>query len=404
MSNVILPLTGPQSSRPPVPLIDLVEQYETIQGEIRDAVERVFATQRFVLGDEVAEFECDVAAFCDARFAIGCASGSDALLLAMMALDIGPGDEVITSPYTFFATGSAIHRTGARPVFVDIDPKTFNLCPKAVEAAITPRTRAIMPVHLFGQCADMEPLWRCAVKNGLAIVEDAAQAIGASYRGRRAGVLGTMGCFSFFPTKNLGGAGDGGMITTDDPDLAARLGRLRVHGDAGRYEHLEVGINSRLDALQAAVLSVKLRHLDDWAEQRRENAARYEQLFRDHRLTDVVELPETARDCTHVYNQYCVRVRDGLRDDVLATLRREQVGSAIYYPKPLHLQECFRTLGYAAGDFPESERASAETIALPIYPELGAERQAIVVETFAQAVAGARSRVIPAADSHRRAA
>jgi dTDP-4-amino-4,6-dideoxygalactose transaminase len=234
-SEAILSIHDAPRPDAPVPLIDLVEQYDAIRDEIHAAADRVLASQRFILGDEVAEFEQEVAAYCDARHAIGCASGTDALILALMALDIGPGDEVITSPYTFFATASAIHRVGARPVFVDINPHTFNLCPDAVAAAISSATRAIMPVHLFGQCADMESLWRLAVRHGLAIIEDAAQAIGSTYRGRRAGVLGTIGCFSFFPTKNLGGAGDGGMLATDDPDLAARLRRLRVHGDAGRY-------------------------------------------------------------------------------------------------------------------------------------------------------------------------
>ncbi len=406
MSQDILPIHAAEAAATPVPLIDLVEQYEAIRGEVHGAMDRVLDSQRFILGDEVAEFESEVAAYCDARHAIGCASGTDALLLSLMVLDIGAGAEVITSPYTFFATASSIHRAGAKPVFVDIDPRTFNLDPRAVEAAITERTKAIMPVHIFGQCADMEPLWRMAVRHGLAIIEDAAQAIGAKYRGRHAGVLGTLGCFSFFPTKNLGGAGDGGMVTTDDADLAARLKRLRVHGDVGRYEHIEVGLNSRLDALQAAVLRVKLRRLEAWTEARRTNAARYAELFAAQRLLDAVELPAETSDGRHVFNQYCIRVREGRRDEVLRGLQERQVGCAIYYPKPLHVQHCFRYLGHKAGEFPEAERAAAETLALPIYAELGAARQEAVVRAISAALAGSAQRAwtIPIRDAGKRAA
>lgn len=391
MSESILPLSSAAPAPTPVPMIDLVEQHESIADEVRDAVEQVFATQRFVLGDEVVDFEHEVEAYCDARHAIGCASGSDALLLSLMALDIGPGDEVITSPYTFFATASSITRTGATPVFVDIDPTTYNLDPEGVEAAVSSRTRAIMPVHLFGQCADMETLWRVAVRHNLAIVEDAAQAIGATHNGRHAGVLGTLGCFSFFPTKNLGGAGDGGLITSDDPDLTARLRRLRVHGDAGRYQHLEVGINSRLDALQAAVLRVKLRHLPRWTQQRQENAARYEDMIASSGLGDHIDLPTATPESEHVYNQYVVRVKEGRRDELLEGLRARDVGCAVYYPQPLHLQTCFSSLKYQAGDFPEAERASAETVALPIYPELGAQRQELVVQAMCDSLGVGRS-------------
>jgi dTDP-4-amino-4,6-dideoxygalactose transaminase len=406
MQDVILPLRAPQQTKAaPVPLIDLVEQHETIRDDVLAAVERVFATQHFILGEEVAALEQEVAAWCDARDAIGCASGTDALVLALMALDIGPGDEVITTPFTFFATASSIERVGATPVFVDIDPHTFNLDHHAVAAAITSRTRAIVPVHLFGQCAHMEPLWRLAVLHGLAIVEDAAQAIGATYHGRKAGVLGTIGCFSFFPTKNLGGAGDGGMLTTDDPDLAARLRRLRVHGDAGRYEHIEVGLNSRLDALQAAVLRVKLRHLDDWSAARAANARRYDRWIAEAGLGDLVHTPTVGREYGHVWNQYAVRVVDGQRDAVMAELRRREIGCAVYYPKPLHLQTCFKHLGCKAGQFPEAERLSRETLALPIYPELGEARQHRVVEALSEAVAVARqSRTIAFPAQTRRAA
>jgi dTDP-4-amino-4,6-dideoxygalactose transaminase len=368
----------------PVPLIDLVAQHRQIESEVADAVNRVFSEQRFILGDEVAELECDLAEYCDSREAIGCASGTDALLLALMALDIGPGDEVITSPYTFFATGSSIYRLGASPVFCDIDPVSFNLDPQAVEAVVTSRTRAILPVHIFGQCAEMEPLWRIAGQAGLPIVEDACQAIGAEYQNRRAGVLGTMGCFSFFPTKNLGGAGDGGLITTDDPTLAARIRRLRVHGEAGQYDHVEVGLNSRLDALQAAVLRVKLRHLDQWTAARQRNARRYELLFEEYGLLDAVVLPATQHDRRHVYNQYCVRIGGGERDKVLAGLRARQIGCNIYYPKPLHLQKCFADLGYEPGSLPLAEQAARETLALPIYPELTEENQERVVRGIAE--------------------
>lgn len=385
MNADILPLSSATAPAAPVPLIDLVEQFEGISDEVRSVVDRVLTTQKFILGEDVTAFEQQVASFCDARHAIGCASGTDALILALMALDIGPGDEVITSPYTFFATASSIHRVGAKPVFVDIDPQTFNLDPAAVEAAVTPRTKAIMPVHLFGQCAEMQPLWRTSVRHGLAIVEDAAQAIGATYQGRQSGVLGTIACFSFFPTKNLGGAGDGGMMSTDDADLCARMKRLRVHGDVGRYEHVEVGLNSRLDALQAAILSVKLRHLPAWTAARQANAKRYELLFQESGLSEHLIAPPTQSECGHAFNQYCIRVPGGRRDEVLQSLQRQQIGCAVYYPKPLHLQTCFRDLGYKSGDFPESERASAETIALPIYAELGMARQDRVVRALATA-------------------
>ncbi len=396
----ILPITTSQESSQPVPLIDLVAQYGTIRDEVQEAVHRVFERQSFVLGEEVSNFEDEVAEYCDSTHAIGCASGSDALLLALMALEIGPGDEVITTPYSFFATASSIARTGATPVFVDIDPSTYNIDTNRIEAAITRRTRAIMPVHLFGQCVDMDPIWRVATQHGLAIVEDAAQAIGASYRSRKAGVLGSVGCFSFFPTKNLGGAGDGGLVTTDDKDLASRLRRLRVHGDIGGYTHVDVGINSRLDALQAAVLSVKLKHLDSWSEARRENDRNYGELFQEFALNERVQSPTEVPERHHIYNQFTIRV-PGVRDEVLKRLRERQVGCSIYYPKPLHLQECFSSLNYKYGDFPEAERAAAETIALPIFPELGAERQRIVVRELHHVLAEIDAEMYP---SVRRAA
>ena len=382
MSEVSSPHLEDDAVIPPVPFIDLVRQYESICEEINESVSRVFTEQAFVLGDEVSEFEFEAAEYCDSREAIGCASGSDALLLALMALDLKPGDEVVTSPYSFFATASSIHRAGAVPVFADIRPDSYNIDPEAVEAAITPKTRVILPVHLYGQCADMEPLWRLAVRHGLTIIEDAAQAIGAELLGRRAGVLGTLGCFSFFPTKNLGGAGDGGLITTDDADLAARLRSLRVHGDRGGYDHVEIGLNSRLDALQAAVLRVKLAHLDEWTEQRQKNAENYGTLFEEYDLLDIVHPPKVIQGRRHIFNQFCIRITNGERDAVKGSLHEQQVGCAIYYPKPLHLQPCFTFLGYEPGSIPESERAAAETLALPIFPELTDEEQERVVQAI----------------------
>ncbi len=385
MSEAV-PTDGQEIRPEPVPLIDLVAQHQEIESQVAAAVSRVFSEQRFILGDEVAELEFELAGYCDAREAIGCASGTDALLLALMALDIGPGDEVVTSPYSFFATASSIYRLGATPVFCDIDPASFNLDPQAVGAAISPRTKAIMPVHLFGQCAEMEPIQRIAASAGIPIVEDACQAIGAEYQKRRAGVLGTIGCFSFFPTKNLGGAGDGGLVTTDDAALAARVRRLRVHGEASQYDHIEVGLNSRLDALQAAVLRIKLRRLDAWTTARQRNARRYEVMFEEYGLLDCITLPGTQHDRRHVYNQYCVRVSAGQRDKVLAGLRERKIGCSVYYPKPLHLQTCFAELGYHPGDLPHSEQASRDSLALPIYSELTEEQQERVVKGIAESL------------------
>ena len=370
----------------PVPFIDLRAQHATIRTEVMEAVGRVFENQSFVLGEEVSGFEGDAADYCDAREAVGCASGTDALLLSLMACGVGPGDEVITSPFTFFATAGSIHRVGATPVFVDVEPDGFNIDPEAIEAAVTPRTKAIMPVHIFGQTAEMDPIWRTAAKHGLHVIEDAAQSIGAEYRGRRSGVLGTIACFSFFPTKNLGGAGDGGMMTTDDAEISANLKRLRVHGDVGGYEHVQVGLNSRLDALQAAVLRVKLRHLDDWTEARRANAERYDALLNDYRVADAVAPPARLPERRHVYNQYVTRVTGGRRESVLAHMRNAGVGAAVYYPKPLHLQTCFADLGYRKGQLPVAERACEEVLALPIFAELGEERQETVVRTLCGAL------------------
>jgi dTDP-4-amino-4,6-dideoxygalactose transaminase len=389
----------------PIPFIDLVAQYQTIREDVREAVDRVFETQSFVLGDEVSGLEAEIADYCDARHAVGCASGTDALILSLLAVGVEPGDEVITSPFTFFATAGAIHRIGARPVFADIEPNSFNLCPNQVEKALTEKTAAIMPVHLFGQCAEMEPLWRLSARYKIPVIEDACQAIGAQYRGRKAGALGTVGCFSFFPTKNLGGAGDGGMIVTDDAEIAGRLQRLRVHGDVGGYNHVEVGFNSRLDSLQAAVLRVKLRSLDQWSEARRSHAKLYHELFRDFNLRSAIDPPATLPDRRHIYNQFTIRVRGGRRDEVMKSLRNANIGCAVYYPIPLHLQTCFEFLGYTAGDFPESERACQEVLSLPIYAEISTDQQHRVVTGLAEAVRAGSTITFPdSSDADRRAA
>jgi dTDP-4-amino-4,6-dideoxygalactose transaminase len=367
-----------------VPALDLKAQYATIRDEIDRAVRQVIESQYFILGPEVAGLESEVAGYCGVGHAVGCASGSDALLLPLMALGVGPGDEVITSPYTFFATGGAIWRTGARPVFVDIDPETYNIDPARIEDAITSRTKVVVPIHLYGQSADMDPIRALAAKHGLAVLEDAAQAIGSAYRGKRTGGLGHAAAFSFYPSKNLGAFGDAGMVTTDDPELARKVARLRVHGMEPKYHHHDVGFNSRLDALQAAILRVKLRHLDAWTEARREAARRYRGLFLDagpgHE--DVV-LPVEREGDFHVYNQYVIRVPAAARDPLRAHLASKRIGTEIYYPIPLHLQVCFAELGHRPGDFPFSEAAASETIALPMYPELTESSRAYVVETIA---------------------
>ncbi len=360
-----------------VPLLDLRAQHQTIRGEVMAAVERIFESQSFILGAEVEEFECAAADYCGAPQAISCASGSDALLLALMAYEIGPEDEVITVPFTFFATAGAIARIGARPVFIDINADDFNLNPELIERAITRRTRAIMPVHLFGQCAAMEVIMEIARRHRLPVIEDAAQAIGAEAHGRRAGTMGEIGCFSFFPSKNLGGAGDGGLLTTNDAELAEKLRMLRVHGSKVKYYHRYVGINSRLDALQAAVLRVKLKYLDQWTEARRRNAARYNTLFTEAGIEEVMTPPAHPHH-RHIYNQYTIRCPR--RDELLASLKEQDIGTEIYYPVPLHLQECFASLGYRAGHLPVSEKAAHECLSLPIYPEMTAGMQECVVD------------------------
>src|SRR5215213_6422792 len=364
-----------------VPLLDLQAQYVSLRDELREALERVMISQRFVLGDEVRELENTIAAYCETKHAIGCASGSDALLLTLMALDVKTGDEVITTPFSFFATAACVARLGARPVFVDIDPQTYNIDPSMVADAITPRTKAIMPVHIYGQCALMDPLLELSERRGIPIVEDAAQAIGASDKGRRAGSIGLMGCFSFYPTKNLGGAGDGGMVTTNDTRIAERLRRLRAHGGSTEYQHEEVGINSRLDELQAAVLRVKFPSLDRWSEERARRAERYTELLNKANLSFPLMTPYVRRAGRHIFHQYVIRV-SGNRDNLSEHLKAHGIGSKVYYPVPLHLQECFSNLGYKEGDFPQSESAARETLALPVYPELTDEQQVYVVESI----------------------
>lgn len=367
-----------------VPLLDLRVQQEPLREQMDRAVARVFDSTAFILGGEVAALEKEIAAYSNCEFGIGCASGTDALLLALMAFDVQTGDEVITTPYSFFATASSITRLGATPVFVDIDPDTFNLDVSQVEAKITSRTKAIMPVHLFGQCARMDELIAIAEKHNVPIIEDAAQAIGAEDAGRRAGAMSAAGCFSFYPSKNLGGAGDGGMLTTNDAALARKLSVLRVHGSETKYYHKFVGLNSRLDNLQAAILRVKLPHLDDWSQQRQQNAEIYKKLFIEANLTEQIGLPFERKNVRHIYNQFTIRINGGKRDDLKQFLTENEIGTDIYYPVPLHLQECFEYLGYKTGDLPESERAANETLALPIYPELTIEQQEYVVAKIAQ--------------------
>lgn len=364
-----------------VTLLDLKEQNQSLRTEIEAALGRVLNSNGYILGSEVAELEKELAAYCDTKYAIGCASGSDAILLGLMAFDIGPGDEVITTPYSFFATVSSITRLGATPVFVDIDPVIYNLDVSQVEAKITSRTKAIEPVHLYGQCADMAALKAISEKHGVPLIEDAAQAIGAAENGTRAGTFGSVGCFSFYPSKNLGGMGDGGFVTTNDDALAKKLLALRVHGSEEKYYHKYVGLNSRLDGFQGAVLRVKLPHLDKWTERRRNNAENYRQMFTDLRLTEEIGLPVERRNCKHIFNQYVIRVPQR-RDELREFLTQKGIGTDIYYPVPLHLQECFAYLGYVRGDMPESEKAARETLALPIYPELRAEQQEYVVNAM----------------------
>jgi dTDP-4-amino-4,6-dideoxygalactose transaminase len=366
----------------PVPLLDLQEQYRPIRDDLIAALIRVADTQRFIGGPEVEALERELAAFIGVRHAIGVSSGTDALLVSLMALGIGPGDEIVTTPFSFFATAGSIVRLGAVPVFVDVDPGTLNIDASAVAAAITPRTRAIMPVHLYGLCADMQPLLEAAARAGVPVTEDAAQAIGASYGDRQAGAMGAVGCFSFFPSKNLGAFGDAGLVTTDDDRLAHDVRLLRDHGAEPKYFHKRVGGNFRLDALQAAVLRVKLPHLAAWTAARRANADRYDRLFRERRLDVRVPIRPDGRG--HIFNQYVIRVPH--RDEVRASLERAGIGTEIYYPVPFHLQECFAPLGYRQGAFPAAEAAAREVLALPVYPGLTEMQQRSVVDALEHAL------------------
>lgn len=368
-----------------VPLLDLKAQYQTIKDECLAVTREIYESQYFILGPHVEKLEKEIARYCSAKYAVGVSSGTDGLLLCLMAAKIGYGDRVITSPYTFFATAGAVSRLGAIPVFVDVDPKTYNISPAGIAAAIQnmpaadrKTLKAIIPVHLYGQCADMDPILEIARKHHLVVIEDAAQAIGSEYKGRRAGSMGDYGCFSFFPSKNLGGFGDGGIVTTNSPDLHEDLKILRVHGGHPKYYHSRIGGNFRLDALQAAIVSVKLNYLDQWTAARQHNAARYRTLFQEAGLNGIIRLPE-EKESRHIYNQFVIIVpekRDALRD----FLTSRNVGCEIYYPVPLHLQVCFADLGYQAGDFPVSEHAAAHSLALPVYPELSDDQMRYVVD------------------------
>jgi dTDP-4-amino-4,6-dideoxygalactose transaminase len=391
------PLVYPvEEAAAPIPMLDLKAQYRTIQPQVEAAVHRVLESQHFILGPEVESFERDLASYVGCRYAIGVASGSDALLVSLMALDIEPGDEIITTPYTFFATAGAVARLGARPIFMDIDPRSYNIDPQAVTDYLRGqhpvlndssrfdhdprRVKGLMPVHLFGQCADMKPLLDLARRHDIPLIEDAAQALGARYQGCAAGTMGRFGCFSFFPSKNLGAAGDGGAIVTDEGGLAEKVRMLRAHGSKPKYIHPLIGLNSRLDALQAAILRVKLPYLDRWTAARQTAAARYDDLLRDHAL----QLPWCRPVDRHIFNQYVVRT--DRRDEALAAMKAARIGCEIYYPRPMHLQDCFRYLGYRPGDLPHAEAAARETLALPIFPEIELAQQERVVRTLRRAV------------------
>jgi dTDP-4-amino-4,6-dideoxygalactose transaminase len=372
----------PPRTRPLFPFLDLKAQYATIAEEVAACIAKVLESQQLILGPDVQSLETELAAFVGCKYCIGCASGSDALLLALMALEIGAGDEVITTPFTFVATAGSIARLQAIPVFVDIDPVTYNIDPGCLARAITPRTRAITPVHLFGLMADMGAIRDIAAASNLPVIEDAAQAIAAAQRGTMAGNSGAIGCFSFFPSKNLGAAGDGGMLCTNDTELADRLRVLRAHGSRKKYHYERLGVNSRLDTLQAAILRVKLRHLESWTAARRRNAAAYRRLFADAGLSSCVQLPAEPPGYRHVYNQFTIRTadRDGLRNYLAA----EGIPTEIYYPLPLHLQPAFAYLGYKPNDFPQAELASKQVLALPIFPDLTQEQQRSVVQSIAE--------------------
>jgi dTDP-4-amino-4,6-dideoxygalactose transaminase len=367
-----------------VPFFDLAVQFKSIEDEIRSSLDEVFRSQQFIMGPKVQALEEAIAGYCRTRYAVGVASGSDALLLSLMALGIGTGDEVLLPPFTFFATAGSVSRLGATPIFVDIDRETYNIDPSRIEEKISTRTKAVIPVHLFGQCADMDPLLEIAKEKKLFVIEDAAQALGAEYKpkagsaGRRAGQIGDLGCFSFYPTKNLGAFGDAGMTVTDNPALAEKVKLLRVHGSQPKYFHKAIGMNSRLDTIQAAILLVKFKYLEKWTAERQKKAVRYQRLFEDL-LPSVkgLELPAVQYQNRHIFHQYVIRVPE--RDRLKQFLAAEGVGTDIYYPVPLHLQECYSFLNYRRGDLPNSEKASAEVLALPIYPELTEDQQGMVV-------------------------
>jgi len=386
-----------------VPFFDLNAQFSSIEEEIKSALDEVFKTQQFILGPKVEALEQTIAQYCQTRFAMGVASGSDALLLSLMALGIGSGDEVILPPFTFFSTAGVVSRLGAIPVFVDIDPATYNIDPSKIEMKITSKTKAIIPVHLFGQCADMDPLLKIAKENKFFVIEDAAQALGAEYKplpnanGRRAGRMGDIGCFSFYPTKNLGAFGDAGMVVTNHPDLAEKIRILRVHGSQPKYFHKKIGINSRLDTIQAAILLVKFEYLEKWTTERQKKADRYHLLFQNlPSSVDRFKLPTIQYQNRHIFHQYVIRVQE--RDRLKQFLMENGIGTDIYYPLPLHLQECYSFLKYRRGDLPVSEKASEESLALPIYPELREDEQEYVVDQIKafyrdQGVQGSRGQV-----------
>jgi Predicted pyridoxal phosphate-dependent enzyme apparently involved in regulation of cell wall biogenesis len=365
-----------------IPILDLTAQYKSIKAEIDAAVMKVIESQHFILGPEVEAFESEVAAYCGTKYAVGVASGTDALILALKALGIGPGDEVITTPFTFFATAESISLVGAKPVFVDVDPKTYCINPDLIEDKITKKTKAIIPVHLFGQCADMDRILEIAKLNNLKVIEDTAQAMGATYKGKQAGSMGDIGCLSFFPSKNLGGFGDGGMIITNNKELADKIKMLRVHGSTIRYIHSAIGTNSRLDALQAAILRVKLKHLDKWLDARRKVAKYYNENLKG---LAAITTPYTPSYNTHTYHLYVLRVKPS-PEKLAKALNAAGIEARTYYPVSLHLQECYKSLSYKKGAFPESESASPETLAIPIYPELDTEKLNIIVKKIREAI------------------
>lgn len=368
-----------------VPFFDLSQQLMSIKGEIQSVIEEVYKTGQFILGPQVLTLEHMIASYCETRYGVGVASGSDALLLSLMAIGVGPGDEVILPPFTFFATAGSVSRLGATPIFVDIEPETYNIDPEKIEEKITSRTKAILPVHLFGQCAEMDPILQISKRHNLLVIEDAAQAIGAEYcpnegaPKKRAGSMGHLGCLSFYPTKNLGAFGDGGMVVTNDPELAERIRLLRTHGSQPKYYHKWIGINSRLDTIQAAILLAKFKYLDQWTWARQRRAERYQELFQELIQSGVeIGLPKIRRQNRHIFNQYVIRVSK--RDQLRKFLMEEGIGTDIYYPLPLHLQECYSFLNHRPGDFPVSEKAAQEVLALPIFPELTEEQQFMVFD------------------------